>query len=50
MILSSLSFFHSDCVFDHVIHTLSDAKFRGKVDDIYCWVIGASVLKLSIII
>ena len=28
-------FFHSDCGFDHVIYTLSDAKFHGEVDGVY---------------
>ena len=48
MILFSLLFFHSDCVFDYVIHTF--AKFHGEVDGIYCGVIESSILKLWIII
>ena len=28
-------FFHSDCGFDHVIHTLTDAKFHGEVNGVY---------------
>ena len=39
----------SDCEFDHVIHTLSDAKFHGEADSIYCGVIGAIILELWII-
>ena len=39
-----------DLRFDHVIHTLSDAKFYGKTDGVDCRAIQASVLKLWIII
>ena len=46
MILSFQLFFRSDCEFNHVIHTLSNAKFHGKADGIDCEAIGASVLEL----
>jgi len=46
MILFFRLFFCSDCGFDHVIYTLSDAKFLGKANGIYFGAIGASVLEL----
>ena len=45
-----LSFLHSDCEFYHVIHTMSDAKFHGEANGIYCRAIGESLLELWIII
>ena len=33
-VLLSLLFFQSDCGFDHVVHTLPDAKFHGETDDV----------------
>ena len=34
-ILFFLFFFHSDCEFDHVMHTMSDAKIHGEADGFY---------------
>ena len=47
---ANLSSFHSDCGFDHMIHTLSDAKFHDEADGINCGAIQASALNLWIII
>ena len=43
-----LFFFYSDCGFDHVIYTLSDAKYHSEADGVYCRAIAASALKLWI--
>ena len=40
------SSFHSDCGFDHVIHSLSDAEFHGETDGVDCGALQASVFEL----
>ena len=41
--------FHSNCGFDHVIHTFSDAKFHSEGNGIYCEAIRANILSYKLL-